>query len=103
MKNRGNDYYSMNAMDAAAVVNQLAVLGNERAELILTENKGFKPDGSRHPHSWSIVDNGELVEWLLGSRVNKCFIQIMGAIRIIYSFINPPQKQLPLSPLSIEQ
>ncbi|MEZ4952791.1 MAG: hypothetical protein R2825_04355 [Saprospiraceae bacterium] len=66
MKNRGNDYYSMNAMDAAAVVNQLAILGNERAELILTENKGFKPDGSRHPHSWSIVDNGELVEWLLG-------------------------------------
>ncbi len=66
MENRGNDFYSMNAMDAAAVVNQLTILGNENAELILTENKGYRPDGSRHPHSWSIVDNGELVEWLLG-------------------------------------
>ncbi len=41
------------------------VMGNKQAELILTNNKGFWPDGSRHPHSWSIVDNGELVEWLL--------------------------------------
>ncbi|MEO1259012.1 MAG: hypothetical protein AAFZ15_09440 [Bacteroidota bacterium] len=65
MDNRGNDFYSMNAMDAAAVVNQLNILGNENAELILTENKGYRPDGSRHPHSWSIVDSGELVEWLL--------------------------------------
>lgn len=65
MENRGNDYYSMNAMDAAAVVNQLKILGNENAALILTKNKGYRPDGRRHPHSWSIVDNGELVEWLL--------------------------------------
>ena len=66
IKNRGNDYYSMNAMDAAAAVNQLKILGNKNAELILTDNKGYRSDGSRHPHSWSIVDNGELVEWLLG-------------------------------------
>lgn len=66
MNNRGNDYYSMNAIDAAAVVNQLRILGNPNAELILTQNKGFRPNGSRHPHSWSIVDNGALVEWLLG-------------------------------------
>lgn len=65
MDNRGNDYYAMNALDAAAVVNQLRILGNQKTELILTENKGYQPDGTRHPHSWSIVDNGELVEWLL--------------------------------------
>jgi hypothetical protein len=65
MENRGNDYYSMNAMDAAGLINQLKILGNKNAELILTENKGYKPDGSRHPHSWSIVNNAELVEWLL--------------------------------------
>ena len=65
IENRGNDFYSMNAVDAAAAVNQLKILGNENAELILTENKGYKPNGSRHPHSWSIVDGGELVEWLL--------------------------------------
>ncbi len=66
IENRGNDYYSMNAIDAAALVNQLKLLGNEHAELILTSGKGYHPDGRRHPHSWSIVDNGELVEWLLG-------------------------------------
>lgn len=65
MDNRGNDYYAMNAIDAAAVVNQLRILGNQNAELILTTGKGHHPDGRRHPHSWSIVDNGELVDWFL--------------------------------------
>lgn len=65
MEHRGNDYYAMNALDAAAVVNQLRILGNDRAELMLTQNKGYRPDGTRHPHSWSIVDNSELVDWLL--------------------------------------
>ncbi len=66
MDNRGNDYYSMNALDAAAAVNQLRILGNKKAELVLTTGKGVRPDGRRHPHSWSIVDNGALVDWLLG-------------------------------------
>ena len=66
MENRGIDYCSMNAVDAAALINQLHILGNKKAELILTENKGYRPDGKRHPHSWSIVDNAELVEWVLG-------------------------------------
>jgi hypothetical protein len=66
MENRGNDYYSLNTIDAASLVNYLRLLGNEHAELMLTQNKGYHPDGSRHPHSWSIADNGELVEWLLG-------------------------------------
>jgi hypothetical protein len=65
IENRGKDYYSMNALDAAAAVNQLRILGNSKAELMLTSGKGKHPDGRRHPHSWSIVDNGELVEWLL--------------------------------------
>ncbi|MBX2927813.1 MAG: hypothetical protein KF852_08265 [Saprospiraceae bacterium] len=65
IENCGKDYYSMNALDAAAAVNQLRILGNSKAELILTTGKGMHPDGRRHPHSWSIVDNGELVEWLL--------------------------------------
>ena len=66
MENRGNDYYSMNAIDAAGAVNELRLAGNKNAALMLSTNKGYRPDGSRHPHSWSIVDNGELVDWLLG-------------------------------------
>lgn len=65
MKNRGKSYYGMNTLDAAALINALHVLGNEKAALILTENRGYRPDGTRHPHSWSIVDEKELVEWFV--------------------------------------
>lgn len=63
MENRGKSYYGMNALDAAALINTLQLLGNKEADLILTEDKGYRPNGSRHPHSWSIVDEKELVDW----------------------------------------
>ncbi|MEZ5040542.1 MAG: hypothetical protein R2828_11630 [Saprospiraceae bacterium] len=66
MENRGKDYYGMNAIDAAALINALRLQGNDKAELILTQNKGYRPDGTRHPHSWSIVDEQELVDWFAG-------------------------------------
>jgi hypothetical protein len=65
IENRQKDYYSMNALDAAAFINELRLLGNKRAELVTTTGKGHHPDGTRHPHSWSIVDNRELIEWFL--------------------------------------
>lgn len=65
IETRRKDYYSMNAIDLAAFVNELKILGNESAELIITQNKGYHPDGTRHPHSWSIVDEKELVDWFL--------------------------------------
>jgi hypothetical protein len=65
IENRGRDYYGMNAVDLAALVNQLKILGSKKAELITTAGKGFREDGSRHPHSWSIVDENDLVEWFI--------------------------------------
>jgi hypothetical protein len=65
MANRKVDYYSMNALDAAGLILQLQLLGNREAELITTQGRGFRPDGSRHPHSWSIVDEAELQAWIL--------------------------------------
>jgi len=65
MQNRRKDYYAMNAVDLAGLVNYLNILGNARAELVVTHNKGYRPDGSRHPHSWSIVDNAELIRLFL--------------------------------------
>ncbi len=65
MEYRRKDYYGMNVIDLAAFVNELHKNGYDKAELILTENKGYLPDGSRHPHSWSIVDNEELINWFL--------------------------------------
>jgi hypothetical protein len=66
MKERGMDYSNMNATFHSAMINELNLLGNENATLITTQNKGYrKPDNSKHPHSWSIVDNDELIKWLL--------------------------------------
>lgn len=65
MTNRKVDYYSMNALDAAGLILQLELLGNRQAELITTQGRGVRPNGERHPHSWSIVDEPGLQAWIL--------------------------------------
>lgn len=66
LKERQADFTNMNAVDCSAMINELVRLGNKNANLIVTHNKGFrKPTNKRHPHSWSIVDNDELIDWLL--------------------------------------
>jgi len=66
LKERGADFTSMNATECSAMINELNRLENKNAELITTQNEGYrKPDNRRHPHSWSIVDNDELIKWLL--------------------------------------
>ena len=64
IENRGRDYYTMNAMDQAALILQLRALGNKKADLITTTGKGFRPPGTRNPHSWTIVDEPELADWI---------------------------------------
>lgn len=58
------DAYNANICDATALINVLRLLGNPNAELIATSGKGYRGDGSRSPHSWSIVDEPALAEWL---------------------------------------
>ncbi|MBP6397344.1 MAG: hypothetical protein KA340_05655 [Saprospiraceae bacterium] len=66
LKERNADLTSMNATTCSAMINELNRLGNQKAQLMITHNKGYrKPDQKRHPHSWSIVDNDELINWLL--------------------------------------
>jgi hypothetical protein len=66
LKERSADFTGMNATECSAMINEINRLGNQSAELITTQNKGYrKPDDRRHPHSWSIVDNEELIKWLL--------------------------------------
>jgi hypothetical protein len=64
MANRQVDYYSMNALDAAALITQLQLMGHQQAELITTHGRGFRPGGLRHPHSWSIIDENDLAGWI---------------------------------------
>lgn len=63
---KGMDLFGINAFDASGLINELHRLGNQKAELVITQNKGFREPGHvRNPHSWSIVDAGELISWLL--------------------------------------
>jgi hypothetical protein len=64
IQHRRKSYYDMNSIDLAALINQLRILGNERAELVSSRaaRAGY-PEAT--PHTWSMVDNGELVEWFL--------------------------------------
>lgn len=69
LKERGEDYSGMNALDGSCMINELNLLGNSNAFLITSQNKGYrKPDHKRHPHSWSIVDNDELIKWLMSQK-----------------------------------
>lgn len=60
------DLYSLNSLDVVFAINELRAMGNQRAELIITSGKGYRPDfgGMRMPHAWSIVDEPELAGWI---------------------------------------
>jgi len=65
MKNKHRDYYDLNAPDQTAMINELHLMGNNKAEFINSLGKGFRLDGTRHPHSWSIVDAGDTINWIM--------------------------------------
>jgi hypothetical protein len=65
IRNRRKSYYQMNSIDLAAMVNALMLAGNDRAELVSTHGAREGYAGGSSPHSWSIVDDGDLVEWFL--------------------------------------
>ncbi len=54
----------MNALDQSAMINYLRRLGNKDAEFINAFGKGYRLDGTRHPHSWSIVDAANCINWI---------------------------------------
>jgi len=66
VENRGKDYNTINSIDLVGFYNYLRQAGNKQVELITSHNKrrGFKEGSS--PHTWTIVDNVELITWFLG-------------------------------------
>lgn len=65
LSQRGYDYSYINITDQAAMINELQKLGNDKAILVTTTNKGYrKPNNDRHPHSWSIADPEQTIKWL---------------------------------------
>lgn len=63
IENRRGSYETMNATDLSGCISQLKLLGNTNAEFINCIGKGFKPDGSRHPHYFSMLDPDEFISW----------------------------------------
>lgn len=63
--NRNNSYEEMNAYSIEKLSQVLKKQGFSSVELILTKNKGYRANGDRHPHSWSIIDKEKLLQWML--------------------------------------
>lgn len=69
LDNRHTDVLGLNILDGTAFINDLRLLGNDKAELIVTSGKGYRNGGrTYHPHSWTIVDVADLIAWLQSHR-----------------------------------
>jgi len=61
---RHRDLNDWNGIDIIAMINQLKIMGNENAKVIVSHGKGIKLDGSKNPHSWSIMDSEVCLNWI---------------------------------------
>jgi len=64
LKNRRRSVFDANYLAASEMINRLLLAGNERAEFMQSKLTGYRSNGMRHPHSWSIVDEVECVQWI---------------------------------------
>ncbi len=65
LKQRRRSLYDTNQLVASELINRLLLSGNEQAEFVTAKTPGSRSNGMRHPHSWSIVDEVECVQWCL--------------------------------------
>ena len=70
MENRNFSYYDINASDLSAMILQLKEMGHTNAEFINALGRGYRENGNRHPHSWSLIEPEECMQWIL-SVLNK--------------------------------
>ncbi len=63
--NKDRDFYHMNAPDQSAMIRFLMLKGNKNALFVQALGKGYRVDGTRHPHSWSIVNPADCIKWIL--------------------------------------
>lgn len=64
-KHRMADYEQTNAFYIQKLSECLKNQGFQNVEYIPTINKGYRANGERHPHSWSIVEKKDLINWIL--------------------------------------
>lgn len=64
-ENRQNEWEDMNAYFLKNLAEALTKKYGDKVEYIATQNRGYRANGQRHPHSWSIVEVGELLDWIM--------------------------------------
>lgn len=64
IKNRNQTVHRSNYEVTSELINRLVLLGNTQAEFMQSYQTGFRSNGMRHPHSWSIVDEKEMMSWI---------------------------------------
>ncbi len=62
--NRNQPVSTQSYLVTSELINRLLLMGNQRAEFMQTYQTGYRSNGMRHPHSWSIVDEVECIQWL---------------------------------------
>ncbi|GAB3950595.1 hypothetical protein GCM10028805_28960 [Spirosoma harenae] len=63
---RSRDVYDLNTIDCVGLINYLRTIGNTNAAYVPTSGRGYrKQQKTRNPHSWSIIDPKETLNWLL--------------------------------------
>lgn len=65
LEERGASYYDINSFDLVAFTQSMRQLGNSRIKMVSTSGKGFDRAGNRKCHSWTIVDERMLCDWIL--------------------------------------
>jgi len=66
LKNRNQTARFDNYIATSELINRLMLMGNNEAEFIQTFKTGYRRDGKRHPHSLSIINETECLEWMNG-------------------------------------
>ncbi len=64
LKYRGRSLYGSNMLNASELIRRLNQAGNMEAEFVASKTPGFRSNGQRHPHSWNIIDETDLVWWI---------------------------------------
>ncbi len=65
-ENRKADYEDMNAYYIKDCAGQMNKQYNcKDFKYYPTENRGYRANGMRHPHSWSLIEVNDLVSWML--------------------------------------
>ena len=63
--NRKTNFEQTNAYYIQQLSESLKKRDFKNVAYITTENKGYRANGDRHPHSWSIIDTENLMNWIL--------------------------------------